>query len=218
MRTYGQYCSISRALDVVGERWALLVVRELLLQGPCRFTDLRNGLPGIASNLLSGRLKELEEAGIVTREDAPPPVATALYSLTPLGESLEPVLRSLGAWGLHLMTTERADDAFQPQWLAYAAEWFAADGDPSGPPAVLQLVAGDTAAVVELADGAVHARVGRTPAPDLTIEGTPRAVLGLVTGVIDVKDADRMGLTLSGRRTVLRRLRPVVDPPEPALA
>lgn len=211
MRSYGQYCSISRALDVVGDRWALLVVRELLLQGPCRFTDLRNGLPGIATNLLSGRLKELEQAGVTTREDAPPPVATTLYSLTPLGASLEPVLRSLGAWGLHLMVTERADDAFQSHWLAYAAEWFTADADPGAPPVVVQLVAGDTAAVVELAEGAVHARVGRTPAADLTIEGPPRAVLGLVTGVIDAKDADGMGLILTGRRTVLRRLVPAVD-------
>jgi DNA-binding HxlR family transcriptional regulator len=209
MRSYGQYCSISRALEVVGERWALLVVRELLLQGPCRFTDLKNGLPGIATNLLSSRLRDLVEAGVIRREDAPPPVATALYSLTPEGESLEPVLRSLGAWGLHLMAVERPDDAFRSQWLAYAAEWFTTDAKPSAPPAVVQLVAGDTAAVVDVGGGAVKARVGRTPAADLTIEGPPRSVLGLVTGMIDVKDADRMGLTLIGRRSVLRRLRPV---------
>ncbi len=85
MRSYGQYCSIARALDVVGDRWTLLIVRELLLQGPCRFTDLKNGLPGIATNLLSTRLKELEEAGLISREDAPPPVATVLYTLTENG-------------------------------------------------------------------------------------------------------------------------------------
>src|SRR4051794_34211758 len=110
MRSYGQYCSIARALDVVGERWALLIVRELLLQGPCRFTDLKNALPGIATNLLSGRLKDLEEAGLITREDAPPPIATILYTLTPTGRALKPVLKSLGAWGMHLMTTEKAAD------------------------------------------------------------------------------------------------------------
>ena len=92
MRTYGQYCSIARALDIVGDRWTLLIVRELLLQGPCRFTDLKNGLPGIAKNLLSTRLKELEDAGLVARDDAPPPVATALYTLTENGLTLEPVL------------------------------------------------------------------------------------------------------------------------------
>src|ERR1700728_1589947 len=118
MRSYGQYCSIARALDVVGDRWSLLIVRELLLQGPCRFTDLKNGLPGIAPNLLSSRLRELEDGGLVARQDAPPPVATVLYTLTPSGLSLEPVLKALGLWGLRYMTEERPDDAFQAQWLA----------------------------------------------------------------------------------------------------
>src|SRR6476661_7189156 len=107
MRSYGQYCSIARALDLVGDRWTLLIVRELLLQGACRFTDLKNGLPGIATNLLSTRLKELEDAGLVAREDAPPPVATVLYTLTDRGLALEPVLKALGLWGLQLMGKER---------------------------------------------------------------------------------------------------------------
>src|SRR6266542_3441432 len=98
MRSYGQYCSIARALDIVGDRWTLLIVRELLLQGPCRFTDLKNGLPGVAANLLSTRLKELEAAGLITREDAPPPVATVLYTLSETGLALEPVLKALGLW------------------------------------------------------------------------------------------------------------------------
>src|SRR5258707_5369161 len=100
MRNYGQYCSIARALDVVGDRWTLLIVRELLLQGPCRFTDLKNGLPGIATNLLSGRLKELEAAALISREDAPPPIATTLYGLTGNGLALEPVLKALGLCGI----------------------------------------------------------------------------------------------------------------------
>src|SRR5713226_4094557 len=120
MRTYGQYCSIARALDVVGDRWTLLIVRELLLQGPCRFTDLKNGLPGIAANLLSARLKELEDAGLISREDAPPPVATVLYTLTENGLTLEPVLKALGLWGLRYMAVERPADTFQARWLAYA--------------------------------------------------------------------------------------------------
>src|SRR5260370_42016433 len=119
MRSYGQYCSIARALDVVGDRWTLLIVRELLLQGPCRFTDLKNGLPGVATNLLSTRLKELEDAGLIAREDAPPPVATVLYTLTDSGLTLEPVLKALGLWRLTHMTDERPDDAFQARWLPY---------------------------------------------------------------------------------------------------
>src|SRR2546422_856724 len=112
MRSYGQYCSIARALDVVGDRWTLLIVRELLLRGACRFTDLKNGLPGVATNLLSGRLKELEEAGLISREDAPPPIATTLYDLTEDGRALEPVLKAVATWGLRYMADERPGDAF----------------------------------------------------------------------------------------------------------
>jgi DNA-binding HxlR family transcriptional regulator len=213
MRTYGQYCSIARALDVVGDRWTLLIVRELLLQGPCRFTDLKNGLPGIAANLLSGRLKELEEAGLIGREDAPPPVATVLYTLTENGMTLEPVLKALGLWGLRYMVDERLADAFQARWLAYAPAWFTTDADPGAPPAVIQLLASGEQAVIEVGGGQVRTRIGRAADPDLVLEGPPRAILGLLTGVIDIDLATRIGLTARGRRDVLARLRPVAEDP-----
>lgn len=209
MRSYGHFCSLARALDVVGDRWTLLIVRELLLQGPCRFTDLRNGLPGVAPNLLSTRLKELEGAGLITREDAPPPVATVLYALTETGQALAPALKALGLWGLRFMGEERPDDAFRAQWLAYAPEWFTVDADPDAPPAVIQLVAGGEPAVVQLGDGKVHTRVGRAADPDLTLEGPPRAVLGLLNGLIDLVTATRIGLVATGRLDLLARLRPV---------
>jgi DNA-binding HxlR family transcriptional regulator len=208
MRSYGQYCSIARGLDLVGDRWTLLIVRELLLRGPSRFTDLKNGLPGVATNLLSARLKELEDAGLVSRAEAPPPVATALYSLTESGAALEPVLRALARWGLRFMADERPDDVFQAQWLAYAPVWFAADADPDAPPAVIQLSAGDQDAVVELGDGQVHARVGRADHPDLILAGPPRAIMGLLAGVIDVELASQLGLEVRGRRDLLNRLQP----------
>src|SRR6202000_3147747 len=167
VRSYSQYCSIARALDVVGDRWTLLIARELLLQGPSRFTDLRNGLPGIATNLLSTRLRELEAAGLITRADAPPPVATALYELSETGRALEPVLRALGLWGLRFMADERPDDAFKAQWLAYAPAWFTTDAVPGGPPAVIQLIASGERAVVELGDGRVRARPGVAARPPL---------------------------------------------------
>ncbi|WP_216896613.1 winged helix-turn-helix transcriptional regulator [Nocardia alni] len=211
MRTYGQYCSIARALDIVGDRWTLLIIRELLLQGPCRFTDLKNGLPGIAANLLSTRIKELEQAGLIQRADAPPPVATTLYSLTENGLALEPMLKTLGHWGLRYMTDERQGDAFRARWLAYAPAWFTTDSNPDAPPSTIQLIAGGEHAVVELRSGQVHTRIGDVTDPDLTLDGPPRAVLGLLTGMIDFAGAAHLGLTAHGKRDVLQRLRPVAE-------
>jgi DNA-binding HxlR family transcriptional regulator len=93
MRSYNQYCSMARTLDVVGDRWTLLIVRELLTQGPCRFSDLHRGLPGIASNLLAQRLRKMEAAALITRHDEPPPVAATLISLTDRGQDLCGVVR-----------------------------------------------------------------------------------------------------------------------------
>jgi DNA-binding HxlR family transcriptional regulator len=212
MRSYDQYCSIARGLSIVGDRWTLVLVRELLLQGPSRFTDLKNGLPGIAANLLSARLKELEDAELISRENAPPPVATVLYTLTSNGRALEPVLKALGLWGLRYMTDERPADSFQSPWLAYAPAWFTSDADPAGPPAVIQLVAAGEEAVIELGNGQVRTRIGRANDPDLVLDGPPRAVLGLVTGLIDIELATAIGLTLSGDRELLGRLRPLPVP------
>src|SRR4051794_2774029 len=122
MRSYSQYCSLAKALDVVGERWTLLIVRELLLRGPSRYTDIRSGLPGIATNLLADRLRQLERAGIVYREEAPPPVATALFGLTERGRQLREPIEALMVWGLPYMADPAADDVFRPQWLAGPAE------------------------------------------------------------------------------------------------
>ena len=134
MRTYGQWCSMAKALDVVGDRWTLLIVRELLLQGPCRFTDLRNGLPGIATNLLSTRIKEMEETGLIRREAAPPPVATTLFHLTELGRGLEPALQALTVWGIQVKGERRAADEFRSHWMTYPLH-SGAGGLPPGRPA-----------------------------------------------------------------------------------
>src|SRR5207244_2462301 len=116
MRSYRQYCPVAKALDVVGDRWSLLIVRELLIRGPCRYTDVRKGVPGIATNLLAERLRELEQAGVIRREAAPPPIATTLFHLTPRGEDLRPAMLALGRWGAPLMEEAPDDDVFQTHW------------------------------------------------------------------------------------------------------
>src|SRR5215813_7475321 len=134
MRSYGQYCSVAKALDVIGDRWSLLIIRELLLQGPCRYTDLRNGLPGIATNLLSDRLRELEAAGLIRREEAAPPVATTLFHLTEAGAGLERALGALGAWGIRYMVQPADDDDFLIQLLPFPVTLFLHDSAQYRPP------------------------------------------------------------------------------------
>src|SRR5919199_999693 len=124
MRSYDEYCAIAKSLDVVGDRWTLLIVRELALSGPCRYTDLRNGLPGIATNLLAQRLRELESTGIVRREELPPPVATTLFALTTRGEALEPVLKALGDWAEPELADARDGDELQSHWLVLPLRFY----------------------------------------------------------------------------------------------
>ncbi len=113
-RAYGQFCSAARALDVVGERWTLLIVRNLLL-GPRRYTDLIDELPGITTNLLAKRLKEMQAAGLIDRNALAPPHAN-VYSLTERGKELEPVLVALARWGGPLMQRPQRGDTINPGW------------------------------------------------------------------------------------------------------
>ncbi len=208
MRSYGQYCSVAKALDVVGDRWTLLIVRELLEQGPCRYTDLRNGLPGIATNMLSDRLRELEGAGLVRRDEADPPVATTLFSLTEAGAELEPVLRALGAWGIRYMSEPRDTDEFRSHWFALPVSLFLHDSEPAGAPVAIELRTGGRPAVVEAAAGAVSTRLGAAVDPDLILTGTPLLILGLLSTKLSLEEAVSLGLAIEGDVAVLRRLQP----------
>ncbi len=120
MKSFNQFCSVARALDVVGDRWALLVVRELLL-GPRRYTDLVQGLPGVGTNVLATRLRELQAAGIVERRSFAAPTPATVYQLTEDGRDLRGVINSLSNWGRHRLTTPSADDVVAPRWLVIAA-------------------------------------------------------------------------------------------------
>ena len=216
MRTYGQWCSMTKALDVIGDRWALLVARELLLQGPCRFTDLRNGLPGIASNLLSTRLKDLETSGIIRREAAPAPVATTLYNLTEVGRGLQPVIEALTIWGVQFKHELYAEEEFRSHWLTYPITWVLEDSRPDEPPASIQLIAADQPVLLEVAAGHIHVRPGITQPADLTITGHPDAIMGLFLRRVPLTDATAPGLTLTGDTAILDRV--IRTTPHPALA
>lgn len=207
MRSYEQYCALAKALDVIGERWTLLIVRELLLRGPSRYTELKNGLPGIATNLLVDRLRALEEAGIVRREAAPPPIATTLFRLTARGDALEPVLREVGRWGGPLLAKRVDNEAFRSHWLALPAKAHMKDRKPDRPPVILEVRAGDEPFVIETVDGVVRTRVGSASNPDAVLTGPPDLVVGVLTGRIDVADASA-GLKYEGDPKVLRRLQP----------
>jgi DNA-binding HxlR family transcriptional regulator len=209
MRSYGQYCSIAKALDVVGDRWSLLIIRELLIRGGLRYTDLKEGLPGIATNLLSDRIRELESAGLIRREDAPPPIATTLFHLTEAGAELLPVLNAIGRWGVRFMTEPAGDEVFRGQWFAFPVSLFLRDRDPGGPPASIELrTASSDPVVVEVSGGSVHMRLGAAAAPDLVLDGEPRFILGMFTGVITAAEAADLGLEISGDASLLDRVLP----------
>jgi DNA-binding HxlR family transcriptional regulator len=207
MRSYDEYCAVAKSLDVIGDRWTLLIVRELSLLGAGRYTDLRNGLPGIASNLLAERLRELERAGVVTREDAPPPVATTLFRLTPRGDELRPVLDELFRWGLPLMTEQKPTDAVRSHWLAGALESMLTDREPDAPPVTVELQTGDQPIVIETRDGAIHTRLGPADGADATLTGPPRPILGLLLGLLQPADAKANGVDYQGDPAVLDRIR-----------
>jgi DNA-binding HxlR family transcriptional regulator len=208
MRSYGQYCPVAKALDVIGDRWSLLIVRELLLRGPSRYTDLRRGLDGIATNLLAERLRELEAAGVVRSEDAPPPVATTLYSLTERGEELRRVVEALGRWGAPLLAADHPDDAYRSHRFALAVR-ATKDKAPDEPPVAVEVrIDREDPLVVEAADGAVRPRAGSADHPDAVVSGPTLLVVGLLTGRLDLATATARGLHVEGSRRALRRVLP----------
>jgi DNA-binding HxlR family transcriptional regulator len=206
MRSYGEYCSIAKTLDVVGDRWTLLIIRELLIRGGCRYTDLKDGLPGIASNLLAERIRELEAAGLIRREEAPPPVATTLFHLTDSGAELLPVLDAMGRWGVRYMAERGDNDEFRGHWFAFPARFFLHDRNPGGPPVAIELRAARGPAVIEVSGGEVHTRLGTAADPDLILTGDPQVILALFAGAYTAAEATKRGLEISGDTEVLERV------------
>ena len=206
MRSYQQYCAVAKALDVVGDRWVLLIVRELMTSGPSRYTDLLKGLPGIATNLLAERLKEMEASGIIRREEAPPPIATTLFHLTERGKALHPVLEELGRWGAPLMGVPQPSNVFRSHWLVFPFDAYLADKTPKEPPITIEVRTGDEPMVIETVDGRVVSRRGTGERPDAVLTGRPGLILGLFSGRFDLAEARRRGLEFKGSQKALQRV------------
>jgi DNA-binding HxlR family transcriptional regulator len=171
VKRYEQYCPMAHALDLVGDRWALLVIRELM-HGPKRYTDLVDHLPGIGTNILAARLRDLEGHGIVTRRTLPPPAASKVYELTDYGRELRPAMRELALWGARSLGPPTDEDELFEGWLANAMDNVLA---PLAPPGRFEFRAGPE--VAALVDGEVVA--GAIDDPDVVVEGDPVGIYSL---------------------------------------
>ncbi|MEV2210035.1 winged helix-turn-helix transcriptional regulator [Streptomyces sp. NPDC050997] len=202
-RSYDQYCSAARALDVVGDRWTLLIVRELLA-GPRRYTDLHADLPGVSTDVLASRLKDMERDGLATRRRLPPPGAATVYELTGRGRELLPVLQALGAWGVAELGERRPTDAVRAHWFALP---------------LLRAIEGEGVVEVRLEEGEFHLLLGAEDGPvygDGPAPGEPdaRLVLDVATctavarGELSMTDAVRDGrVEVTGEGTLAKALR-----------
>jgi DNA-binding HxlR family transcriptional regulator len=214
-RTYGDGCAIAYALDLVGERWALLVVRELLL-GPKRFTDLKRGLPNASPNVISERLRELEQAGIVKRDKLPPPAGSRVYRLTGWGRELEDIVMAFGRWGARSPSPPRdAPVGADSIVLALRARFDADAAD--GLRASYELRLGEDRFRVELSDGRIEVARGDTDRPDAVVDTDPGTLNAVLWGGRSLGDAQRAGdVSIEGDHTKVERLVRLFPLPEPA--
>jgi DNA-binding HxlR family transcriptional regulator len=204
-RRYHHYCAVARALEVVGDRWTLLIARELLL-GPRRFTDLAEGLPTIGSSVLSTRLKELEQHGLVVKRTLPPPAASVVYELTDQGRGLGPVLAALADWGMNLLGQPRSDDEIRGSWLVLGLT-VTAKPDPRAPAATYELRIDQEIFHIRTRDGRLHPAHGPAPTADATITMTTHTLAAIVGGGLDVTSRRADGLiAIDGDSTGARRL------------
>jgi DNA-binding HxlR family transcriptional regulator/putative sterol carrier protein len=183
VKTYGQYCPVAHALDRIGDRWELLIVRELML-GQRRYTDLAEALPGIGSNILTSRLRDLENAGVVRKKKLPPPWAVSVYELTEDGRALEPVLRTLAQWGARTLGVPDPGDC----WSMYAVHVrfrpeHAVDGVYE-----IRFVEGETISL-QVTDGELVAMKLPAEEPTLVVEAPPEELHALIQGAVSQRAA-----------------------------
>ena len=211
MRSYGQYCALAKALDLVGDRWTLLIVRELLVR-PCRYSELQDGLAGIATNLLGERLRQLEGAGVIGRDGA------GRYELTEWGRKLGAPVHELVRWAAPLMLAGQGTDVFRARWLELPLELMFGGIDPGRPDIQIEVRTADEMLTLRSSAGSVEVRTGPAPSPDVVITGPPELIVGLMSGALDKDVAMSQGVSILGDFADVERLRRDgwTDPPRDA--
>ncbi|HKW44424.1 MAG TPA: winged helix-turn-helix transcriptional regulator [Candidatus Eremiobacteraceae bacterium] len=192
LRAYGQYCGFARALETVGERWALLIIRDLLV-GPKRFTDLRLGLAGIPTNVLTARLKELEAGGVIRRRLLPRPTGSIIYELTPYGSELEDIVVRLGRWGAKSMGDPRSGETITPDSMVSAMRSTFRPEKARGIRVSYEFHFGEIIIHAKVNGPKVDVAAGALPSADLIVETGP-AIKGLLTGELAPEVAIERGL------------------------
>jgi DNA-binding HxlR family transcriptional regulator len=208
VRSYDQFCALARALDVVGDRWTMLIIRELFARDS-RYSDLRDALPGIATNLLAERLRQLQEAGVIEAYDAPPPVRATVYRLTPRGRELRPAIRALVSWGVPLLATGQGADAFRTQWLVMPVRILFDGVDVADlAPLTVLVKTGNEPATIEVSREGLWMELG-APASEAHVEvaGEPEKVFEFLTGTSNARTA---GVGVRGIPEAVRRLRTLI--------
>jgi DNA-binding HxlR family transcriptional regulator len=192
MRSYDQYCAVARALDIVGDRWTLLIIRELLIR-PCRYGELQDGLPGVATNLLAERLRHLEESGVVARDEQ------GRYELTAWGKGLAVPVRELVRWAAPLMTEKQTGDSFRSRWLEIPLDLMFGGFDPSRPDLEVEVRAeGEEAVTLVSRSGEVRSHSGASNSPDVVVSGSADTIIGLLAGRLDKDAAIEEGVSILG--------------------
>jgi DNA-binding HxlR family transcriptional regulator/putative sterol carrier protein len=206
---YQQYCALARALDVTGDRWTLLIVRELT-PGPRRFTDLVDGLPGIPRNLLTQRLRALEREGILARRELPPPAARQVYELTDDGRDLAEAMGPLIAWGARRLGERKPTETFRPRWPAVAMAGLADREAAKGVRETYQYIVGDSAFHFTVDDGSVRVDDGRAQDPAVVLTIAEETWADFVSGKLRWSSATAAGaLSVAGDPQAVKRLRQI---------
>lgn len=206
---YAQFCPLTRAVEILGERWTILIVRELL-PGPKRFSDLKSALTGVSPSVLADRLTRLEERSILLRRELPPPAACVVYELDDAGRALRPLLVELTRWGVRFLGAPDPGDSLRPEWLSLGFEVFASTRQSDEIGARICIEGDDESLELYVRGGTAGTAVSRTPLPyDVTIHGPPLQILMFANGLVAA--ADDASMRCEGDPGIVRRIPTLFD-------